>query len=156
MVGNYWLTKVVICQKIQEKSQKFLQIRNIHKISHILSIISIFFIHFAKSSNLPPSIQSHIQYGTINHHKFLENKKKLTTPLKSSKSQLSIDIRFSTQTQEMTEIWSNEKKVYRGGNIFFCWVYFFKNFIKKYPFNVKKIFWYSYFRKSYTIVNFRL
>ena len=28
-------------------------------------------------------------------------------------------MRFSTQTQEMTEISSNEKKVFMGGNIFF-------------------------------------
>ena len=58
------------------------------------------------------------------------------------------DIRFSTQTQEMTEIWSNEKKIFKGGNIFF-WlgVYFliwvgemiFFDMAKKYTIFVQKL-----------------
>ena len=38
--------------------------------------------------------------------------------MKSPKCQLSNDIRFSTQTQGMTKIWSKEKKSQRGGDFF--------------------------------------
>ena len=41
-----------------------------------------------------------------NNSKYIQNTKKIFTLWKSSKCQLSNDIRFSTQTQEMTKIWS--------------------------------------------------
>ena len=46
----------------------------------------------------------------INNSKYLQNTKKIFAPWKSLEYQLSIDIRFSTQTKGMTEIFSNEKK----------------------------------------------
>ena len=64
----------------------------------------------------------------INNSKNLQNIKKIFAPWKSLEYQLSNDIRFSTQTQEMTEIWSNEKKVFSGGNIFFWLGVYQKNF----------------------------
>ena len=48
--GNYWITKLHISQKIQEIWQKLLQIRILHEISHILSMILIFLNLFAKWS----------------------------------------------------------------------------------------------------------
>ena len=48
----------------------------------------------------------------INDSKNLQNTKKNFAPWKSLEYQLSNDIRFSTETQEITEIWSNEKKVF--------------------------------------------
>ena len=48
----------------------------------------------------------------INNSKNLQNTKKNFAPWKSLEYYLSNDIRFSTETQEMTEICSNEKKVF--------------------------------------------
>ena len=58
-------------------------------------------------------------FCTKNHNsKYLQNTKKIFTPWKSSKSQLSNDIKFSTQIQGMTKIWSKLKKSQKRGNFF--------------------------------------
>ena len=64
----------------------------------------------------------------IDNSKYLQNTKKFCT-IKKFRILAFKDIRFSTQTQEMTEIWSNEKKVFKGGNIFF-WLGVFSVFFE--------------------------
>ena len=55
----------------------------------------------------------------IQYSKYLQITKKNFTPWKSLEYRVSNDITYPTQTQEMTEILSNEKKVSMGGNILF-------------------------------------
>ena len=53
--------------------------------------------------------------------------------MKSSKSQLSKDIRFSNQTQGMTKIWSKQKKLQRGRDFFLSLTVYIQLGTKKVP-----------------------
>ena len=77
------------------------------------------FFDLSKRSDIFGFVKEKYNFCTKNYNsKYLQNTKKIFTPWKNSKSQLSNDIRFSTQTQGMTKIWSKQKKLHRGG-IFF-------------------------------------
>ena len=92
------------------------------------------FFDLRRRSDISGFVKKKHDFCTENDNsKYLQNTKKIFIPWKSSKSQLSNDIRFSTQTQEMTEIWSNEKNVYLWVDfeIIFCEIIFIKTFHKQ-------------------------
>ena len=127
------------------------------------------FFDVSRRSDIFGFVKKKYEFCTKNHNsKYLQNTKKIFTPWKSSKSQLSKDIRFSTQTQGMTKIWSKQKKLYREWDFFLsltvyhiyksslCWKITFKiMYTDIYSRGQKKrrTFW-NFFWNGYNFVSF--